>query len=771
MTTPTACDQASQWLSDELAGTLSPDDAKALEAHLETCGSCQELAVALLREDRALRELAARGRSKELARWIHSALRRRPARPAWVLWVGGSLAAAGLVVATVLVAHLTSVPPPAKSEARAPEVEDRGKAAAEAARRAEVVRRAQEEKARADADRRRSELRLAEIERELQRIAEARARAETLQQEEEKRRVAEEFARKEAERRDAEAAREKARVEQLKADEQILQAKRPPPPAIPAGETRSAWATLEHAEGEVFAVGPAGRPRLQAGALLTAGVETGGPGSWAVVRLPDGTSIEMAAESSLKSGGAARIVLSKGTVTASVKKQPEGAALVLATPHAEAKVLGTTLRLVVDPTGKGSTRLDVKEGKVQLKRLSDGKVVDVVSGHQAVAATGVDLVAKRSARVPGDMEVPAGGWATLKPNPELAAMPDNSWKLLTTKFVPRGAVSFDEFRFGLDPAWKLGHPKEAASLVYDEARNVTVFFGGYGGAGTNQTLLLSVSDATWYQAQADHFDFIRDDVRHATDRPSAQGEYGACYDPFEKVYVKGIGPSRGSPSDEKVWSYDPAKNRWEALAGWETGPAYAGTGTLGASRMVYDRAHGVAVVFGGLPLENRETWFFDVRGRKWRKGNAGSAAPPGRYHAHMVYDEKSRKTVLFGGLGNYENQVALDDTWIFDGGTRAWTEMRPKSRPPARWMGAMSYDAANGVCVLVGGSAGGPEQRALLDTWIYDLARNEWREMKPAGQPPAGSLGQSAYDRVNNVTVTVAADGETYVYRFKGKKQ
>jgi hypothetical protein len=48
---------------------------------------------------------------------------------------------------------------------------------------------------------------------------------------------------------------------------------------------------------------------------------------------------------------------------------------------------------------------------------------------------------------------------------------------------------------------------------------------------------------------------------------------------------------------------------------------------------------------------------------------------------------------------------------------------------------------------------------------VYDLAKNEWREMKPTGQPPYYGLYQAAYDRINNVTVYFSA-GETHLYRY-----
>jgi hypothetical protein len=334
--------------------------------------------------------------------------------------------------------------------------------------------------------------------------------------------------------------------------------------------------------------------------------------------------------------------------------------------------------------------------------------------------------------------------------------------VLPTKYVPENATSFGNARFGVDYN-KLGHAKGEVCLVYDEERNVIVWFGGCSSGYTNQNLLLSVSDATWYQAQPEHIDFTSDQgpPRYAKGRPHGQCSYGACYDPFEKLYIKGMGICSGWPYDIKTWSYDAGKNQWQELAGWDT----AGTGRTGCYKLVYDRGSKRVILFGGLPMDNNATWTFDVVKRQWAQVKVAGPSPRGRIYHHMVYDEKNKKTVLFGGAGGKygKDTTHLNDTWAFDSSTNTWTEMKPATSPPPRDRGAMAYDAANGVCVLVGGKMG--PDRNYEDTWVYDLANNEWREMKPERQPPHAGLYQAAYDRINNVTVYVAA-GKTYLYRY-----
>jgi len=180
----------------------------------------------------------------------------------------------------------------------------------------------------------------------------------------------------------------------------------PPRPATTETTTRVAVATLGYVEGDVVLVALGKKTAAKTGEPILAGdgLEVAGRGGVAVVRYADGTRLELregtAIEAILGGAGGKRLSLIRGALHPDVAKQPPHEPMVILTPHAEVKVLGTTLRIVVDLTGTGSTRLDVDEGKVRLTRTSDGKAADVTSGHYAVAATGLEMTPKPMARVP-----------------------------------------------------------------------------------------------------------------------------------------------------------------------------------------------------------------------------------------------------------------------------------------------------------------------------------------------------------------------------------
>jgi ferric-dicitrate binding protein FerR (iron transport regulator) len=168
-----------------------------------------------------------------------------------------------------------------------------------------------------------------------------------------------------------------------------------PPPQSPKpspSESRAAVAVLREVSAEAYVVTDTGKAPAVAGQSVLAGqgLETGATGR-AVVEYADRTRLELRGRASFGRERPKQVTQVRGIVTADVARQPGDEPMRFLSAHAEATVLGTTLRLIVD---EASTRLEVTGGRVRLKRLSDGKAVEVTAGYFAVAATGVELVAR-----------------------------------------------------------------------------------------------------------------------------------------------------------------------------------------------------------------------------------------------------------------------------------------------------------------------------------------------------------------------------------------
>src|SRR6185503_21325836 len=93
-----------------------------------------------------------------------------------------------------------------------------------------------------------------------------------------------------------------------------------------------------------------------------------------------------------------RVAFGPGTVARDFKAEggkrfwmDSGSMLAVESKHGEATVVGTTLRIRIDPEAAKGMRLEVEEGVVQLKNRLTGKTVTVESGHYAVAASGGEL--------------------------------------------------------------------------------------------------------------------------------------------------------------------------------------------------------------------------------------------------------------------------------------------------------------------------------------------------------------------------------------------
>ncbi len=162
-----------------------------------------------------------------------------------------------------------------------------------------------------------------------------------------------------------------------------------PPKKDPAPVTRPAPTVVAHLEwihGDL-------QPKSKAGAKIFSGetIATVGAGSLALVRLPDGTRIDLEGDTQVVFTD--RIDLLKGSVTADVAKQAAGKTLTFATPHAEARILGTRLRLSIEGE---SSRLEVREGRVRFTRSRDGASTEVAGG--TVCTTAGPRLATRSIR-------------------------------------------------------------------------------------------------------------------------------------------------------------------------------------------------------------------------------------------------------------------------------------------------------------------------------------------------------------------------------------
>jgi hypothetical protein len=356
---------------------------------------------------------------------------------------------------------------------------------------------------------------------------------------------------------------------------------------------------------------------------------------------------------------------------------------------------------------------------------------------------------------------PALDWlAQLQPavNPDLADLPDNTWKLLK----PKG----DAFT----------HPKTEVGLVYDDRTGCVIYFGGCSAGYTNNLWLYHVGSDTWREVQP--WTMKKEEE---ADCPIGQCGYCAVYNSDLGVYFKHRGGSStglgrgGSGRDSNTWVLDVRKLKWDKVAsGAHYGSSPDWPGAYCCYGLVYDRDAKEAILFGGL--EEGETWAFDFAKNKWRNLKP-KVSPPRLSMPNMVYDSKNKVTLLFGGqTGSYSEGVNQNETWAYSYPRNTWEKLNPKDPPARRLQSQVCYDSVNGVMILFGGHANVYPKRdqgdRYTDTWVYDYAANTWTEMKPAAHPKGSDVRFMAFDPINNVAVNVTGGSkkETWVYRYKAAK-
>jgi len=174
---------------------------------------------------------------------------------------------------------------------------------------------------------------------------------------------------------------------------------------------------------------------------------------------------------------------------------------------------------------------------------------------------------------------------------------------------------------------------------------------------------------------------------------------------------------------------------WDVIAGGRKGP-----GPRSRHGLVYDRAVGATVLFGGIVWAGDgqmrgDTWV--LRDGLWSRDR--SSGPPARHRGAMVYDERRGVTLLFGGSPGGWNMLA--DTWTYEPGRwgrrRSWFARGPSPRCGH----AMAFDGAAGEIVLFGGI--NPRDRSLGDTWTW--SDGSWQSVRGPG-PPARRYAAFAFD-------------------------
>jgi N-acetylneuraminic acid mutarotase len=141
-----------------------------------------------------------------------------------------------------------------------------------------------------------------------------------------------------------------------------------------------------------------------------------------------------------------------------------------------------------------------------------------------------------------------------------------------------------------------------------------------------------------------------------------------------------------------------------------------------------------------------DTWSFDRAENSWMDLDPGGPLPPARWGHSMVYCPDTKSMLLFGGM---TEDGSTNDLWSYDPASNTWTEFEPAGPLPSpRSDQATAYDIAAGRLILFGGWD--DNDQILGDTWAYDPGANAWTELEPSGAaPPPRAIAAMTYDRAS----------------------
>lgn len=148
------------------------------------------------------------------------------------------------------------------------------------------------------------------------------------------------------------------------------------------------------------------------------------------------------------------------------------------------------------------------------------------------------------------------------------------------------------------------------------------------------------------------------------------------------------------------------------------------------------------LLFGGASVTGfpvyGDTWRWN--GTTWTQLTTPVAPLPTAFGA-MAYDGARNMVVLLGGFTSNE-------TWEFDG--VAWQQRAPAQSPPPRVHAAFAWSPVAGKCVLFGG-LGVASGTDLGDTWTWD--GTSWQQLLALGAPSARQGAAMAFDAAHQQLV------------------
>ncbi len=213
-------------------------------------------------------------------------------------------------------------------------------------------------------------------------------------------------------------------------------------------------------------------------------------------------------------------------------------------------------------------------------------------------------------------------------------------------------------------------------------------------------------------------------------------------------------------------------NTWVKLSPLTNTPPSPRLGYEGAC--VWDARHQVMIRYGGHNQggggeQHSEMWTFEPRTAKWTLKEP-NVQPPGICCGQQnVFDPQRGRYLRFPSFSGshgwqWWREIYLNDSsvWSYDLAENQWRNLRPIPTATPKPLRCAAWDSSQDVVVLFGG------ETSSEGTLVYDSHANEWRFKKPSPQPEFRSGGNMAYDAARKLHILFGAqmnnDPHTWAY-------
>ena len=232
--------------------------------------------------------------------------------------------------------------------------------------------------------------------------------------------------------------------------------------------------------------------------------------------------------------------------------------------------------------------------------------------------------------------------------------------------------------------------------------------------------------------------------KHTSPKPPAPAlQPGGAFDAAHNVFI-----FHGGDSQVGTWSYDPVANIWQQLHPAGTAP----DPSLILPAVAYRSRTQKIYLFGGLSGSGyfNDLYVYDYPTNTWSLVSpAGGLKPSARYRHAFAYDSTNDIFLMYGGQNASGN---LDDTWVFNPSTNAWTQVNAPQSPPVPTtsiFAKLTYDSDHNVFILAqtgpNGYYGGSWSAYAVQTWLfrYNGTGPNAGYLSSSSAPSLGSLNRN----------------------------